>query len=195
LRVKCLQALMNLGFNINDDHPLPHKNYSDFVKLFKPLRDGPEGLSFVDSLVDLCKKDYFFGYMGRDCETLLNKVFLPQKDDKKKPLPYLLRISITQGISFVISSVKVGGGAIDHMIVKPEQYAAQGIASYVEEHAKKRKLGVAKGVDRDFQIKVFGKYTKLEEVEDTKQRAYDSSKGGGSSTFMSSSSTKREVIH
>jgi len=84
LRVKCLQALMNLGFNINDDHTLPHKNFSDFVKLFKPLRSGPEGLSFVDSLVDLCKKDYFFGYIGRDCEALLNKVFLPQKDDKKK---------------------------------------------------------------------------------------------------------------
>jgi len=79
------------------------------------------------------------------------------------------------------------------MIVKPEQYSAQGIASYVEEDAKKRKLAAVKGVDRDFQIKVFGKYTKLEEVEDTKQRAYDASKG--TSSFMSSSSTKREVIH
>jgi hypothetical protein len=97
-RSKCIHNLLEVTATGN----LTHKAFTNFTTLFSPILTGKQGLNFIDGIVALCKKTYFYGFQGRaQAEAVINEVL------KSNPNPYLLRISTTVGISFCLSYVPV----------------------------------------------------------------------------------------
>jgi len=79
-QIKCIQALMQLGYNAQDTAPVTHEHYHHFVQIFTPIRPSKD---FISSVVELCKQDYFYGIAPRaSTEAVLNKAVIDKKKQK-----------------------------------------------------------------------------------------------------------------
>jgi len=146
-RSKCIHNLLE----VTATGDVTHKAFTNFTTLFSPILTGKQGLNFIDGIVALCKKTYFYGFQGRTpAEAVINEVL------KSNPNPYLLRISTTVGIQFCLSYVPVKQkGAketkleIVHLPILPPTYMETGIAAYVEKFtATNLKVKETKGIRR-----------------------------------------------
>jgi len=180
LRAKCLQVLMGLKFPVNDPAtPLTLTGYSNFMNVFRPLRTGKEGPTFLDSIVDLCSKDWYYGQASRaQAEGQLNDAL--QNHGNKSP--FLVRNSENEGFKFCISYVATKATKVEHVLIQPEAYQSEGITAYLTNEVTKKHLKPVKGIGRPFTL-LFD--SSFELLEQKRTAVGDQSGYEGQSSFAS----------
>jgi len=140
--------------------------------LFTPILTGKQGLQFIDGVVALCRKPYFYGLQGRaPAEAVINEV-----KQKSVPNPFLLRISTTQGVSFCLSYVppvkSKDKEAIVHLPILPATYQETGIVAYVDKFTPTLKVKSTNGHARNFDKDVFNDAILLTVQQSTTVESY-----------------------
>jgi len=188
VQVKCIQALMGLGFNAQDTAPVTHDNYHHFTQIFTPIRPSKD---FISSVVELCKQDYFYGIAPRaSTETVLNKAV----GEKKNKNPFLLRISTTGSVRFCLSYIPKSkdpkaAAVVTHFLIEPPQYQSKGILSFIVGHVKSLGVKSVEGLERDLGV-VFEKHSELEVRSSSDQNQF----GGVASASSLGVSSQKTLI-
>jgi len=150
-RSACVKQLLE----VSQTEPIVTKaHYDNFTTLFSPFRSGDEGTQYIDSIVSLCKQNYFYGLQGRtDAEAVINIV----RNTGKNPTPYLLRISTTLGVQFCLSYYppKSVDKKIVHLPIAPSAYLEKGIEAYVKTFEHTYKVKSVDNVSRNLYRLIF----------------------------------------
>jgi len=184
---KCLQALLQLGYNAQDTALVTHEHYHHFVQIFSPLRPSKD---FINSVVELCKQDYFYGIAPRgSVEVVLNKA------KEKIKNPFLLRISTTGQVRFCLSYIPKPKDPkqqvlVTHFLIEPVQYQSKGIMSFIVGYVKSLGLNSVGDMDRELKV-VFEKHSEFE-VRTSSEPAVSYS--GGASASSLGGSSQRTLI-
>jgi len=190
-QTKCIQALMQLGYNAQDTAPVKREHYNQFVNIFSPLRPSKD---FVNSVVELCKQDYFYGVSARgSSEVVLNRA-LKEKNNKN---PFLLRISTTNNVRFCLSYIpkakdQKAAPTVTHFLIEPPQYQSKGIISFIVGHVKTLGVKSVEDLDRDLKV-VFEKHSDLEVRSSSEKGQYGSQHSQATLSSLGSSSQKTLV--
>jgi len=168
-RSKCIQKLLEVS---PTDLIVEHVKFTNFTTLFTPILTGKQGLQFIDGVVALCRKPYFYGLQGRaPAEAVINEV-----KQKSVPNPFLLRISTTQGVSFCLSYVppvkSKDKEAIVHLPILPATYQETGIVAYVDKFTPTLKVKSTNGHARNFDKDVFNDAILLTVQQSTTVESY-----------------------
>jgi len=113
---------------------LKKSNLNHFLELFSALLpvngnslDG--GKIFVNSIVQLYEKPYYFGILDRNT----TEKILDAEHDKQRRNVFLVRISTSEGYKFCLSFKKE---KCDHMIIHQESFGKIGILTYIDEKSR-----------------------------------------------------------
>jgi len=125
------------------DRGIITKTYFDYFKeSFGPCfphqyNQSHANESFLESIRDLYKTPYFFGYIsGSQSEDILSKPNYAKKD------VFLLRFSTNKGGKFCLSTKDKNQSKVNHTLVLHETYIMDGIKSYIETQVKSKKNSV-----------------------------------------------------
>jgi len=141
-RTQCIKAMLEIHVPSDSDTDIVQlQSYGNFTKIFTPLRTGRDGPAYIDDVVELCKKDWFYGPLTRkDADSILNTAY------KSVNNGFLVRFSVTE-VSFILCFIdsKKQSKECVHVKIIPDAYNNDGIQSFINYETKKKRSKISKG--------------------------------------------------